>query len=67
MKLPRLSLWLAASLSLVLVGPATAQDDGWRTIEIETTEVTSPDVAVSPDGAWKATRSIWNSDGSPEE
>ena len=52
MKFPRLSLWLAALLPLVLVGPATAQDDGWRTIEFETTEVTSADVAVSPDGEW---------------
>jgi imidazolonepropionase-like amidohydrolase/Tol biopolymer transport system component len=25
---------------------------GWRTIEIETTEVTAPDVAISPDGQW---------------
>jgi len=52
MKLPRPSLWIAASLSFVLVCPLTAQDDGWRTIEFETTEVTSPDVAVSPDGEW---------------
>ncbi len=31
---------------------ATAQSDnnGWRTIEIETTEVTAPDVAITPDG-----------------
>ena len=41
-------------LATVLVsGPALAQaDDGWRTIEFETTEVTSPDVAISPDGQW---------------
>ena len=52
MKSPRLSLWLAASLSLLLVCPLTAQDDGWRTIEFETTEVTQADVAVSPDGEW---------------
>ncbi len=33
---------------------AAAQDDndGWRTIEVETSEVTAPDVTVSPDGEW---------------
>ena len=45
------------ALALVLVtsvlqNTAAAQDDGWRTIEFETTEVTAPDVAVSPDGEW---------------
>ncbi len=52
MKSPRLSLWLAASLSLVLACPLTAQDDGLRTIEFETIEVTDGGVAVSPDGKW---------------
>ncbi len=39
-------------LTTVLVAqPVLAQDaDGWRTIEIETTEVTAPDVAITPDG-----------------
>ena len=37
-------------VTLVLSNTAAAQDDGWRTIEIETTEVTAPDVAVTPDG-----------------
>ena len=45
------------ALALVLVPsvlPNTpiAQDGGWRTIEFETTEVTAPDVAVSPGGEW---------------
>ena len=45
------------ALALVLVtsvlqNTAAAPDDGWRTIEFETTEVTSADVAVSPDGQW---------------
>ena len=52
MKSPRLALWLAAFLSLLLVYPLTAQDDSWRTIEFETTEVTRADVALSPDGHW---------------
>jgi len=39
-------------MSLLFARPATAQDDGWRTIEFETTEVTNPDVAISPDGQW---------------
>ncbi len=52
MKSPRRSLWCAVLLSLVLVCPLTAQNDGWRTIEFETTEVTAPDVAISPDGQW---------------
>ena len=48
-----LPLMLSASLSLLLVCPLTAQDnDGWRTIEFETTEVTDPDIALSPDGMW---------------
>ncbi len=52
MKSPRLSLWLAASLSLLLVCPLTAQDDGLRPLEFETTEVTDGGVALSPDGKW---------------
>ncbi|MGI8783924.1 MAG: hypothetical protein ACR2L2_09800 [Acidobacteriota bacterium] len=28
------------------------QGDGWRTIQFETTQVTEPDVALSPDGEW---------------
>ena len=39
---------LLCSLLFVLVGPATVA----RTVEFETTEVTAPDVAVSPDGEW---------------
>ena len=31
---------------------ATPQGDGWRTIQFETTQVTAPDVAVTPDGEW---------------
>ena len=52
MSTPRSSLLLAASISLLLVHPAIAQDDSWRTLEFETTEVTAPDVAISPDGQW---------------
>ncbi|MCH8145396.1 MAG: PD40 domain-containing protein [Gemmatimonadetes bacterium] len=44
-----LALVLATS---VLPNAAAAQDDGWRTIEFETSEVTTPDVALSPDGEW---------------
>ena len=34
-------------------GPiAASQADGWRTIQFETTQVTAPDVAVTPDGEW---------------
>ncbi len=46
------SVLLTACLSVLLVRPATAQDDGWRTIEFETSEVTFPDVTLSPDGEW---------------
>ncbi len=46
-----LSIVVAAIVSLVCSGPVTGQENDWRTIEIETTEVTSPDVAVSPDGS----------------
>ena len=45
-------LLVAAVATILVVQPALAQDDGWRTIEIETTEVTAPHVAVSPDGEW---------------
>jgi imidazolonepropionase-like amidohydrolase len=48
----RCSILIAISLSMVVVRPAVAQEDGWRTIEFETTEVTQPGVAVSPDGDW---------------
>ena len=30
----------------------TSQADGWRTIQFETTQVTAPDVAVTPVGEW---------------
>ncbi len=52
MKSPRRSLWCAVLLWLLLVCPLTAQSDGWRTIEFETTEVTRADVTISPDGEW---------------
>ncbi len=42
---------VAVVATILLSDPALAQDDdGWRTIEIETTEVTAPDVAITPDG-----------------
>ena len=46
---------VAVALVLVLAvlpTAAAAQDDGWHTTEIETTEVTAPDVAITPDGEW---------------
>ena len=44
-------IWFALVLAtLVLPNPAAAQDDDWRTIEFETTEVTDADITVSPDG-----------------
>ncbi len=46
------SVFLTACLSVLLIRPAAAQSDGWRTIEFETTEVTRADVTVSPDGQW---------------
>jgi len=52
MRTSRCSVLLAASISLLFVGPAAAQSDDWRTIEFETTEVTAADVTVSPDGEW---------------
>ena len=45
-------LLVAAVATILVVQPALAQDDGWRTIEFETTEVTEADVALSPDGEW---------------
>ena len=50
MHTPRFAPLIAASLLLALMRTAAAQDDGWRTIEFETTEVTAPDVAITPDG-----------------
>ncbi|MCH7935156.1 MAG: PD40 domain-containing protein [Gemmatimonadetes bacterium] len=44
---------VAAVAAVLVPDPALAQDDdGWRTIEFETTEVTAADVALSPDGEW---------------
>ena len=44
-------IWLALVVAtLVLPNTAAAQDDDWRTIEFETTEVTEADITVSPDG-----------------
>jgi hypothetical protein len=46
---------LAITVVAFLAAPVSgfvAQDDDWRTIEIETSEVTAPDVTVSPDGEW---------------
>ncbi len=46
-------IWFALVFAtLVLPNIAAAQDDDLRAIEFETTEVTAPDVAVSPDGEW---------------
>ncbi len=42
----------AALLLAVVFRPVIAQSDDWRTIEFETTEVTAPDVTLSPDGEW---------------
>ncbi len=47
-----LPAWCVACLPLLVVGPAAAQDSGWRTIEFDTVEVTRPDITVSPDGEW---------------
>ena len=42
---------VAVAATILVCDPALAQnDDGWRTIEIETTEVTEPDVAITADG-----------------
>ena len=46
-------IWFALVLvTLVLPNTSAAQDDDLRTIEFETSEVTAPDIAVSPDGEW---------------
>ena len=50
MKTSRLAVLCIACVSLLVVGSAAAQDNDWRTIEFETTEVTGADVALSPDG-----------------
>ncbi len=42
----------AAIVSLLGGAQVTAQETDWRTIEFETSQVTSPDVALSPDGEW---------------
>ena len=47
MSTPRLFVLHAAFLSLLFLGPASAQDDDRRTIELDTAEVTLPDVASS--------------------
>ena len=41
---------LAVLVAIIAAGPATAQTNGWRTVSFETSQVTTPDVAVSPDG-----------------
>ena len=43
---------LAVAVLALFVHLSAAQDDFWRTFEFETTEVTAPDVAISPDGEW---------------
>ena len=52
MKTSRLALLCVACVSFLVVGSAAAQDNDWRTIELETTEVTEADVALSPDDQW---------------
>ena len=52
MKMCRLPALCVACLPLLVVGPVAAQDSGWRTIELDTVEVTRPDITVSPDGEW---------------
>ncbi|MCK5652136.1 MAG: hypothetical protein KAJ42_12190 [Gemmatimonadetes bacterium] len=49
-RLTALTLIVAASASTAAV--AQDESDDWRTIEIETTEVTAPDVSITPDGEW---------------
>lgn len=39
-----------AKASPQLGSVTAAQSDGWRTIEVETTQATAPDVALTPDG-----------------
>ena len=48
--LPLLSFGLFASPTFAQ--EASNAETGWRTIQFETTEVTAPDVAFSPDGQW---------------
>ncbi len=45
-------MFLPLLVAIAVASPAAAQADGWRTIEFQTTQVTAPDVAVSPDGEW---------------
>ena len=46
-------IWFALVLATsALPNAAAAQNDNWRTIEFDTTEVTTPDLAVSPDDQW---------------
>ncbi len=40
------------AISALFVHLSGAQGDSWRTIEFETTEVTKPDITVSPDDQW---------------
>jgi Tol biopolymer transport system component len=47
---PLSSVVIAAFLSLPCGAPVTAQETDWPTIEFETTGVTDPELAVSPDG-----------------
>ncbi|MDP9177046.1 MAG: amidohydrolase family protein [Gemmatimonadota bacterium] len=44
--------FLPPLVAIAIASPAAAQVDRWRTITFETTEVSAPDVAVSPDGHW---------------
>ena len=46
----RLAVHCTVCLAVLFGGPAAAQDDGWRAIELDTVEVTRPDVALAPDG-----------------
>ena len=50
MKMRPFAVRYIACLSVLVAGPAVAQDGGWRTIELDTVEVTRPDVTASPDG-----------------
>jgi Tol biopolymer transport system component len=47
---PLRTLRFALLFALVGAAPLAAQDADWQTIEFETTEVTDPDLTVSPDG-----------------
>jgi hypothetical protein len=51
---PTIRRFVAGAVPVFLalgISDAAGQDD-WRTIEFETSEVTSPDVAPAPDGGW---------------